>query len=250
MSGFQDHFSSGAAAYAEFRPTYPAPLFEWIANQCAGRDVAWDCATGNGQAARGLSPLFATVIATDASAPQIANAAARPNVDYRVAPADASGLADRSVDLVTVAQALHWFDRPRFYAEVKRVTRPGGRLAVWMYNLLHVDPPIDAVVEKLYAEILSGFWPANRWLVDQSYAPIEFPFAEIPAPAFAMSADWRLGDLLGYLRTWSGSQRYQAERGEDPVALVEPDLAALWGDPAGVRSIAWPLVIRAGRVDG
>lgn len=245
--GFKDHFSGGAASYARFRPVYPPALFEWLAGLVPARDVAWDCATGNGQAAVGLAAHFGRVIATDASERQIAHARPDPRIEYRVALAEASGLPDRSVALVTVAQALHWLDRPRFYAEARRVLRPGGVLAVWCYNLLAVDAAVDEVVTRFYRETVGPWWTPDRALVDQGYRTIEFPFAELPAPAFAMAAEWTLADLEGYLRTWSAVQRYRAERGEDPVAALRGELGAAWGRPESPRAVRWPLHFRVGR---
>ena len=245
---FQDHFSSRSKGYASFRPRYPTALYEWLAGQCRARGTAWDCATGSGQAAIGLSPFFQRVIATDASRAQIDNATPAPNVEYRVAAAEESGLADRSVDLVTVAQSLHWVDRDRFFAEAARVAKPGSPLAVWMYNLMEVAPAIDRVIRRLYSEVLSGFWPSDRALVDDDYRSIGFPFPEVAAPRFEMTAEWPLDHLLGYLRTWSGVIRYVSARGEDPVHAVEPELTKAWGDRGESRVVRWPLVLRVARV--
>jgi SAM-dependent methyltransferase len=245
---FKDHFSTGAREYARYRPTYPPALFEWLAGLCPARDLAWDCATGSGQAALGLAEHFERVIATDASDAQVEHAAPHPRVVYRVAPADASGLADRSVTLVTVAQALHWLDRPRFYAEVRRVTRPGGVLAVWTYNMLAIAPAIDALVGRFYRDTVGPWWAKDRALVEDGYRSIDFPFDELIAPTFSMRAEWTLADLEGYLRSWSAVQRYQAERGEDPVASLHAELAALWGEATERRTVRWPLACRAARI--
>jgi ubiquinone/menaquinone biosynthesis C-methylase UbiE len=243
---FKDLFSAGADLYARHRPTYPAALFEWLAAQAPGRERAWDCATGNGQAAVGLAERFGQVIATDASARQIANARPHPRVTYREAPAEASGLPPVSMDLVTVAQALHWLDRPRFYAEVRRVLRPGGLIAVWCYNLLEVTPGVDALVRHLYEDVVGPWWADDRALVDAGYRTVEFPFRELEVPPFTMAADWTLDDLEGYLRSWSAVQAYRAERGEDPVAALHPRLTGAWGVGAR-RPVRWPLQVRAGR---
>ena len=244
MERFKDHFSPLAQGYARYRPGYPAQLFAWLAEAAPGRTLAWDCATGSGQAALGLAPHFDAVVATDASAEQLENAEPHANITYRVAPAEASGIEAGAVDLVTVAQALHWFDLPAFYAEVERVLRPGGMLAVWTYNLLSVSPGIDAVVNPFCDETLADYWPAERRHVQVGYRDLAFPFAEVAAPAFAMTADWTLEQLIGYLRTWSAVRRYREREGEDPVAAVEAALQPLWGE--GARRIAWPLTLRAG----
>ncbi len=247
-SGFKDHFSSVAEQYSRYRPGYPPEMFGWLTEIAPGREAAWDCATGSGQAAIGLAGHFARVVATDASPEQIARARAHPRIEYRVAPAEASGLPDAAFDLVTVAQALHWLHRPRFYAEARRVLRPGGVLAVWCYNLLEIEPAIDAVVDHFYRVTVGPWWTADRALVDDGYRSVEFPFAELSPPPLAMEADWTLGDLEGYLGSWSAVARYRAERNEDPVAALHQPLARAWGPPEARRRVRWPLHIRAGHV--
>lgn len=244
---FQDHFSALAADYASFRPHYPEVLFAWLAQQAPARNLAWDCATGSGQAALGLAAHFARVIATDASAEQIANARRNPRVDYAVAPAEDSGLAAQSVDLITVAQALHWFDLERFYAEVRRVLRPGGVLAVWTYNVLRTDNnAVNALVDHLYSEVLGPWWPLERRLVENGYRDLPFPFAELATPSFAMRTEWALPHLLGYLRTWSAVKRYREACGTDPVATIADALTAAAGACDRLR-VEWPLALRVGR---
>lgn len=245
--GFSDHFSGHADAYARFRPGYPDSLFVWLAQQAPARERAWDCATGNGQAARALARHFEAVVATDASARQIENAGPDPRVRYRVAPAEASGLEDASVDLVTVAQALHWFDLPGFWAEARRVLRPGGVIAAWCYQLARITPEVDAVVDRLYRDIVGEYWPLGRRRVELGYGDLEFPFDEMDVPPFEMSADWTLEHLVGYLGTWSAAQRYASARGRDPVDEVRPDLAEAWGDAGQARRVSWPLDLRVGR---
>ena len=245
---FPDHFSGVAPDYAEYRPLYPDALFDWLARIAPGRERAWDCATGSGQAAVPLALRFDVVVATDASAGQIAAAAKNPRIEYRVAPAEASGLDAESVDLVTVAQALHWFDRPAFYAEVRRVLRPEGVLAAWTYGHPVLDDPrADAVFQRFYSETVGPWWPKERALVDAGYRTIDFPFPEVEAPPFPMETRWPLGALLGYVATWSAVTRYRAARGGDPVADLGGALAPAWGDPDEPRRIRWPLSLRAGR---
>ncbi|MGE0080037.1 MAG: class I SAM-dependent methyltransferase [Thiohalomonadaceae bacterium] len=243
---FKDHFSALAAGYASFRPRYPDTLYAWLAQQAPGRALAWDCATGSGQAAVGLAAHFARVVATDASAGQIANAHRHARVDYAVAPAEDSGLAAHSVDLVTVAQALHWFDLERFYAEARRVLCPDGLLAVWTYNLFRTDiDAADALVDHLYGEVLGPWWPCERRLVENGYRDLPFPFVEITAPAFEMRTEWDLAHLLGYLRTWSAVKRYREACGVDPVAAIADALAAALGARERL-SVRWPLAVRVG----
>ncbi len=246
--GFPDHFSARADSYAVFRPTYPDGLYRWLADQVVRHEAAWDCATGNGQAALGLAPFFDRVFATDASAAQLAQATPGANIEYRQAPAEASGLGDRSVDLVTVAQAAHWFDRTRFFAEVARVARPGSVLAIWMYNLMRSEPAVDRIIGRLYRDIVGPFWPGDRVLIDEDYRSIAIPFPEFAPPDFAMTANWTGDHLLGYLRTWSAVNRYVEAKGHDPVALVEDELLVSWGGGSTVRRVHWPLRVRVARI--
>ncbi len=247
MSGFKDHFSTASERYAAFRPDYPADLYAWLAGQCRERATAWDCATGSGQAARGLAPHFRQIVATDASAEQIRNAMPHAGVDYRVTPAEASGLSDSSIDLVTVAQAAHWFDLPRFYAEVKRVLKPGGVLALWGYGRMVLPGELDASFLRFYAETVGPYWPPERALIDDAYRSLAFPFDAIATPPFAIRVEWTLPRLIAYLSTWSAVKRYQAGRGDDPLPVLQEELAPLWGDPERARALDWPLFLRVGR---
>jgi len=245
---FADHFSSVAANYADFRPNYPPALFSWLATLTSGHQLAWDCAAGSGQASLDLTRHFDRVVATDASAPQIAVAQPHPQVEYRVAPAEASGLADASVDLITVAQALHWFDLDRFYTEAKRVLKPAGVIAVWTYGVLLVDDPqINERVQVFYRDTVGPYWPPERRHVETGYRELPFPFPEIAAPSVNMETPWNLPQLLGYLRSWSATGRYVAARGSDPVAALAQELEPLWGDPGRSRAMSWPLSLRVGR---
>ncbi|WP_439816857.1 class I SAM-dependent methyltransferase [Zavarzinia sp. CC-PAN008] len=244
-TGFKDHFSAGSDAYRRYRPAYPPALFQALAQAAPGRDLAWDAGCGSGQATVGLAAHFSRVEATDASAEQIAQAPALANARFRVARAEESGLAGGSVDLVLVAQAIHWFDFDAFHAEVRRVLRPDGVLAVVGYGLFEVEPAIDAVVRRLYDDIVGAYWPPERRLVEEHYRTIPFPFREERAPAgLAMDLDWNVEDALGYVRTWSAVRAWAKAHGADPVAQVEGELRALW---TGVRTVRWPLVLRLGR---
>src|SRR5690606_372639 len=185
------------------------------------------------------------VVATDASAKQIEAAEAHPRIEYRVAPAEQSGLESASVDLITVAQALHWFDFDAFYREANRVLRPDGVIAAWTYSLLTVEPPEANVVVERFYRMLDPWWPPERALVDAGYSTIPFPFDSVPAPSFEMRASWSLPQLVGYVRTWSAVARYRSDRGEDPVVGLEEELRPLWGDAA--RLVRWPLALKVGR---
>jgi SAM-dependent methyltransferase len=245
---FKDHFSSQADAYSRYRPRYPEALFAWLAAQAPARDRAWDSATGNGQAALGLARHFASVIATDASIQQISHAPEHAGIDYAVCRSEASSLDASSVDLVFVAQALHWFDLPAFHDEVRRVCRPGALLAVCSYGLLSVEPAVDAVIGDVYARTLGPYWPPERALVDNGYRDLPFPFETLAHPGFSMTRRWHLGDLIGYLSSWSAVVNYRRREGRDPLPDVAEDLSAVWGDSSEERLITWPLNLRIGRV--
>ncbi|NTW50961.1 MAG: class I SAM-dependent methyltransferase [Chlorobiaceae bacterium] len=245
---FRDYFSTVSSNYALFRPSYPDTLFAWLASVAPARRMAWDCATGSGQAAAGLVAYFERVVATDASQAQIQGAVLHPRVEYRVALADASGLNDRSVDLVTVAQALHWFDMERFYDEVRRVLVADGVLVVWCYGPLVVEgEEINAIVRRFYDEVVGPFWPAERAIVDDGYREISLPFTRIDVPVFDMSVLWNLHDLLGYISTWSATARFIQATGIDPVLQLGRQLSERWGQADDRKAITWPMVVQAGR---
>lgn len=244
---FKDHFSRQACGYARYRPSYPQALFEYLAEQTPSRGIAWDCGTGNGQAARALAGFFDRVRATDASAEQISQASGPANVVFQVAPAEQSGLACGAVDLVVVAQAFHWFDQPAFFAEVQRVLRPAGILAIWTYALMYVEPAIDRVIERYYRDVVGPYWPPERRQVEVGYRDVTLPFPELDPPTFDMTVDWDLAETLGYLGTWSASQRYREANGADPLEVVAADLRAVWGPAERQRTVRWPLNLRVGR---
>jgi len=245
---FKDHFSGLAAQYSRFRPLYPAELFEYLAGVCPRRERAWDCACGSGQASLPLAEWFESVVATDASAEQIAAAPRHPRVVYSVAAAEQSGLEPASVDLITVAQALHWLDLERFYGEVRRVLRSGGALAVWCYGRLEVEGrEIDAPLQHFYHEVVGPCWPPERAQVEDGYSSLPFPFIELQAPSFSLHTEWSLAHLMGYLRSWSATAAYLKQHGHDPVAPLEALLEPIWGGPELVRHIVWPISLRCGR---
>jgi SAM-dependent methyltransferase len=245
-----DYFSAHAGDYAKHRPGYPEALFDWLAQRAPGRDLAWDCGCGNGQASVPLAARFARVLATDLSPRQIAQAPPHPRIEYRVAGAEDSGLPDGSCDLVTVAQALHWFDFDGFYAEVQRVLNPGGLLAAWTYQLLRAEPAVDAVLADFYTRVLGPHWPAERRWVDRGYRGMPFPFADIEAPAHEIRLSWTLGELLAYLGTWSATQHYRKAEGRDPILALAERLAPAWGPRESVKEIVWPIALRAGHIQG
>ena len=245
------YFRRQAAAYAAFRPDYPEELFRFVASLVSRHELAWDCATGNGQAATRLAEYFSQVIATDTSPEQIAHARRHAKVEYRLAPAEASGLPDRSIDLVTVCQALHWFDRPRFFAEVRRVLVLGGALVATLYGDVHIagDEALDGLLQRFSKGTMREYWPGNRKLVDELFAGVEFPFPLLPAPEIKLKKQWTLTQLAGYIRSWSATDRYIERHGADPVTELEEKMAEGWGDPAKKREIWWPFRIFAGRLE-
>jgi SAM-dependent methyltransferase len=242
-----DHFSTVARQYAQSRPSYPPELFDWLAAQCTGHDLAWDVGAGSGQAAMALAAHFARVLATDLSAKQLEQAPAHPAIEYRVAAAQHSDLPEASADLVTVAQALHWFDVQAFHREVRRVLKRGGLLAEWTYGIVHVEgESVDALVGRYYHHEAGPHWPAERRHVENAYADLPFPFPRIETPSFAMVRHWDLAALLGYVRSWSATARLQAVSRTDPVDALGERLRAHWGPPEATREIRWPLALRVG----
>ncbi len=245
-SDFQDHFSGHASTYRQHRPGYPAALFDWLADAVQHHRHAWDCATGNGQAAAALADRFDHVTATDASAAQGAQATPITNVHYRTASAEDSGLADASTDLITVAQAAHWFDMPAFVREVERVLRPGGVLALWTYGLTRVTPAVDAIVDQYYHHTVGAYWPPERRHVETGYRDFVLPFEPLAAPQFTLQVSWTPAELVGYLRSWSATQRCIDATGEDVTQGLAEALAEVW--PTDTRhAVHWPLSLRCVR---
>jgi SAM-dependent methyltransferase len=245
---FKDHFSAHAAGYARARPGYPEALFDFLASLPARRGLAWECGAGSGQASRPLAARFDAVIATDASSAQIAKAAGAPRLLYAAAAAERAPLRDASVDLVAAAQALHWFDLEPFCAEAARVARPGAVLAAWCYGNCEVTPAFDKAHHRLYEGIVGPYWPPERVHVEDGYRSLALPFPALPAPGFAIEADWDLEELLAYFGTWSAVQYYRKAKGEDPVGMVRDEMRAAWGDPATRRRVRWPISLRLARL--
>lgn len=243
---FKDHFSRQSAAYSRYRPAYPAELIEFVAAQAPGRRLAVDCATGNGQAAVALAEHFAAVLAVDGSGSQLARAQRHPQVQYTAALAERLPVRDRSVDVVAAAQAAHWFDFGRFYAECRRVLVPDGIVALWTYEKFRVNAAVDAVIDDFYVNVVGGDWPPERRYVELGYRTLPFPWRELPAPVFQIETDWDLEQVMGYLATWSSVQRHKERTGRDPLPALEPRLAALWPRSVALR-LRWPIHLRLGR---
>jgi SAM-dependent methyltransferase len=245
---YADHFSGHADAYARHRPRYPDELFAWLGSLLPARALAWDVGTGNGQVALALTTHVDRVVATDASADQLARAVPHERVDYRNEPADRVSLPDSSVDLITAGAAAHWFDFEHFYSEVRRVAKNGAVVALFSYGPRDLADAIGPAVHRFQEEVLDGFWPERIQYVHDRYSTLPFPFEEIAAPPFSMRAEWNLEELLAVLETWSASQRYLQQRGTRATDAIAADLARTWGDPAARREVRWPLFVRAGRV--
>ncbi|MDN5199870.1 class I SAM-dependent methyltransferase [Fulvivirgaceae bacterium BMA10] len=247
MTAFKDHFSDQSDIYAKYRPSYPKELFEYLASVSKQHNKVWDCGTGNGQAAIALAEYFKTVIATDPSVSQIKNAQPGNNITYHTWPAEKTDIDESSVDLITVAQAIHWFDFKAFYKEVKRVATKEAFLAVWTYSLIQIDPVIDKVISKLYSDILGNYWPKERRYVDEAYKTIPFPFIEIATPSLQIKKIWSKQDLLQYLMTWSSTQRYVKKHEQNPIAFIIDELNTYWNDK-DEKQVYWDLHIRTGKI--
>lgn len=244
---FKDYFSNHAQDYATYRPDYPPELFKFLSEVVPEHNLAWDCATGNGQAAVELANYFKHVIATDASEQQIATAVAKDNITYRVMPAEKTDFADQSVDLITVAQALHWFDFDKFYNEANRILKPQGVLAAWSYGLSRIDPEVDKVIDILYNDITKPYWDHRRQLIDEKYQTIPFPLQKITAPAFVIEKNWDLLHFINYLNTWSGLKNYINKTNTNPLDDLLPKFMVAWGDPAQNKLVRWPVYLLAGK---
>ena len=245
---FKDHFSTHSAGYAAYRPTYPVALVDYLAGLCAHRGVALDVGCGTGQLSVLLAERFEHVIATDASAQQIEKASGHAKVGYRAAPAEYSGLPDHSVDLITVAQAAHWFDLQAFYAEARRVGKPGAGLALITYGVIQADPEIDPVIQHFYKDVVGPYWPPERRHVEEGYRSLPFPFDELAAPALAIEVRWKAPELIGYADTWSAVRGAEKALGREPIERFRRDLLAAWGDPERRRTIRFPLSLRVARL--
>ncbi len=223
-------------------------MVDLLAELAPGRDLAWDSGCGSGQLSVLLAGRFARVIATDASAEQIAMGRAHPRVEYRRALAEASGLPDAGVDLAVSAQAAHWFDRPGCYAEVRRVGRPGAIVAMLTYGRMRVDPDIDPLIDRFYDGVLGKYWPPERGFVECGYRSLPFPFDDISVPPLEMREQWALPAVLGYVDTWSATVALERALGRGPIEAFQRDLGGVWGPAAAVRSVHWDLKLRVGRL--
>lgn len=241
-----DRFSGHADLYAQYRIDYPSELYDFVLSFVKNRQTAWDCATGNGQVAGALAALFDQVEATDISETQLILAVKKPTIHYQLSPAEQTPFADHTFDLITVAQALHWFDVNAFHAEVRRVAKSGGVLAEWGYGLVQLGPGLDPIMLDFYRNRIGPYWDPQRKYIDDAYATLPFPFVDAQRATFIARRIWSLERFLNYLRTWSAVRQYIHENEEDPVKWLGEELKPLWGD--GEREVCFPVFLRVGRV--
>jgi ubiquinone/menaquinone biosynthesis C-methylase UbiE len=244
---FKDNFSKQSGTYLKYRPTYPPELFEYLAAVAPDRILAWDCGTGNGQAAIGLARYFDQVLATDPSIQQIEKASPHPNIVYKVGKAEKCELSDHSADLITVAQALHWFNFDLFYAEAKRVLKKNGIMAAWAYGLPIIEPEIDRLIRYFHDEVLGDLWQPENRLIEKEYTTIPFPFEPVAMPDFYMEKQFSPDELVGLVRSWSATQRYMDQKGKDPVPELEQQLLQYWKNPVTRKTAKWKLILKLGR---
>lgn len=242
-SEYIKHFNQQSEQYLLCRPDYPEEFFDYLAKQVGNKATVWDCGTGTGQAAKSLAQRFKHVIATDINEAQLAAAPQRANIEYHCCPAEHTPIEAGSINLITVAQALHWFFFDSFYSEVRRVSAPDALIAAWCYSLGHFDEPsLDAVINALYHDILgTTYWPKERFYIDNEYKNIPFPFKKIKTPDFYISKPMSFNQLLGYLSTWSAVKEYQRQNHQNPLELVFSKLQAAWGNLDVQRTMCWPL---------
>jgi Methyltransferase domain len=244
VSAYKDLFSNDSKQYAAFRPTYPKELFDFIFNHVTNFDVAWDCATGNGQAAKELASRFKKVCATDISEKQLENAAQRDTIIYSVSRAEKTSFLPNSFDLITVAQAVHWFDFDLFYQEAERVAKPNAAIAIWGYGLLSIDPIVDKKISEFYKNVIGPYWDKERRFIDEKYQTIPFPFEEVKSPTFTFSFEWTIDELQGYLGTWSAVQKFITANQFNPVEKLIEDIRTKWKKEK--RIVNFPLFLKLG----
>lgn len=248
MTKFSDHFSAQAQTYLNSRPTYPESLFNFLVSLVENRHRVWDAATGNGQAAIDLVNYFDEVWASDASEKQIHHAQPHPKIKYTVQPCERVTYPNEYFDMITVAQALHWFQHPAFFAEAKRVLKPGGIFAAWCYERQETnDAAINAILKTYTHDIVGPFWPSEINFVWEKYKTIAMPFSEIPAPEFSMVLKWPMQNFKNYLMSWSATQRYIEKHGKNPLDLIAQDLKHAWPNAEAPVEMNWNIFLKVGR---
>lgn len=243
-SDFKDYFSGQSGQYAKNRPTYPASLIDFIVSHVSAYETAWDCATGNGQVALALAGHFKSVIATDASKEQLEQAIPHPSIQYIQSRAESTSIASSSIDLITVATALHWFNFNSFFKEVDRVIKQEGFFAAWGYGSVSVNYEIDPYIHDFYRNLIGPYWPAERIFMDQHYDTIPFPFPLIETPPFKMEQSWSVDRFLGYVESWSACQNYRKTHGKSPISYLRHNLVPLWKQEK--MTISWQLFLKCG----
>jgi len=249
-NNFKDNFSNQSKEYSISRPTYPDELFKFLAELTPNHELVWDCATGNGQAAIELSKYFDKIIASDASEKQIQNKFERQNILYSVFPAEKANISNNSVDLITVAQGLHWFNFEQFYSEVRRVAKKEAIIAAWSYAMHKITPEIDKISDRLDfgGDILGDYWAKEIRYVQEDYKTIPFPFEEITTPKFTIGTKWNLDQLLNYLDTWSAIRKYRSEKDADPLILIKNEIEPYWKDYLEKKPVTWTINLKVGRI--
>jgi ubiquinone/menaquinone biosynthesis C-methylase UbiE len=240
----KDNFSQQSAAYSQFRPQYPQDMIAYVVDFVVDRGHALDVATGNGQVAHQLSAFFKTVYATDISESQLENAVSARNIIYQLQPAEETNFADNQFDLITVAQAIHWFKFDAFYKEAKRILKPDGIFAVLGYGLFSTNPDSDKILQEYYKNIVGAYWDPERQYLDDNYETIPFPFEEIKVKSFENHFTWTFEQLIGYLETWSATQHYKNKNHRNPVDLIYDDLKTSW--EKSEQKVTFPLLLRIG----
>lgn len=243
----EDRFSKQAVAYSQFRPEYPKELFDFLMSQVKEKELCWDCATGNGQAAKTLSQHFKKVIATDLSAEQIQQAAPDPKISYHIVSAEQAQFEAQSLDLITVAQALHWFNLDIFYSNAKRFLKSNGIIAAWGYDFFTISPELDEILDPYGREFLKDYWSNKNWILIGGYKNISFPFSKVETPNFYLNVSWDYYQMKGYLDSWSATQKFKDKNHKDPFESIKGDVEDLWGDKDQKRTISWKLFTLVGR---
>jgi len=244
----KDRFSNHAEDYQKYRPSYPEELYAFLLTLVAEKRRAWDCGTGNGQVAVVLAKYFEQVFATDMSEKQLQQAPRLSNIIYKTEPAEKTSFPDHHFDLITVAQAIHWFDFDLFYKEVRHTLQPNGILAVMGYGLIRTEDHINFIIDRFYTQVIGTYWDKERTYIDEAYQTIPFPFEEIKAPAFHHTMEWNLPQLIGYLNTWSAVQIYEKKEQVNPLSWIEEELTKAWGVVNNTKTITFPILLRIGKV--
>ncbi len=247
MENFKDNFSKQADIYAKYRPLYPDNLYSFLASLTKEHKLVWDCGTGNGQAAIGLAEHYEQVMATDPSEKQIKHCLAHPKVKYLVEAAENNSILTNSIDMLTIANALHWFNFDVFYEEANRVLKPDGIIAAWCYGIPTVSNDVNEIVNHFHYKTLNNYWVAENRLVEKEYTTIPFPFQKINAPDYFYEKQMTLYDFIGYLNTWSATQRFIIENKINPTDELFHKLLSVWTNANEEKTVTWKLILKIGK---